>query len=169
MIENSAPPQLQEQFLSFVLPSDHQALLPTHQLLEILSVTSGQIIPIADMPRAVMGVFNWRGEILWMVDLGELLGFPPLFSQSLRRPHFSTLILQSQGKTLGLVVEQVAQMVWCNPAQIQATPAPRVTPELAAYLRGYYLQAETTWLVLDGAAIIAAFNSDDSELRAIPG
>ncbi len=46
-----------QQFLSFtVSPDQTQAMVSTHQLTEILSLTANQIVPIPDSPPEVMGV-----------------------------------------------------------------------------------------------------------------
>ncbi len=66
-----------EQFLRFHLVPDTTLMLSITQLTEVLTIPVGQIIPIPHMPAWVMGVYNWRGEILWMVDLGQLVGLTP--------------------------------------------------------------------------------------------
>lgn len=50
-----------EQFLSFPLEPEQQALLPTHQLLEIVKASLSQITAIAGLDKSVMGIYNWRG------------------------------------------------------------------------------------------------------------
>ena len=58
-----------EQFLRISLASNTLALLPVQYLSEVLTMPNGQIMPIPHMTPWVMGAYNWRGEILWMVDL----------------------------------------------------------------------------------------------------
>ena len=62
-------PLTTEQFLTFSLGQDQQqALLPTSQLLEIVRVNLSQITPIAGIAPYVMGVYNWRGDVIWVID-----------------------------------------------------------------------------------------------------
>lgn len=147
-----------EQFLTFLLPPEQKVILPTKQLVEILSLSLGQITPITDLAPAVMGVCNWRGEVLWVVDLGYLLGFNPLFHYVHTQSTYKVILVHSQGYTLGLAVSQVGQMLWCDPTQIQPASATFVDSELAAYLRGYWLDPNgDAFLVLDADALCKGF------------
>jgi positive phototaxis protein PixI len=143
-----------QQFLSFSLPPTIQAMLPTQRLTEILNLPIQQIIPVPEMPAYVMGVCNWRGEVLWLVDLAALLGADPLHNQSLRQSNYSAVIIHHQGRTVGLVVGQVQQMLWCPTDKIQTLASNPLPPELAPCLSGYWLnpQGDTLWR-LDAGAI----------------
>jgi positive phototaxis protein PixI len=156
-----------EQFLRFHLLPSTTALLPVEQLTEVLTIPNGQIVPIFHMPAWVMGVYNWRGEILWMVDLGHLFGLTPWHQQPLSASAYTAVVLQVrsnqatpanvQNQILGLVVNRVEDIEWCNPDVIQSPPSSTVTPELAPFLRGYWLKSNGDMLALiDGKAIIAA-------------
>ncbi|HAG85438.1 MAG TPA: chemotaxis protein CheW [Cyanobacteria bacterium UBA11162] len=160
-------PSATEQFLRFHMMPDTNALLPIPQLTEVLSIPIGQIVPISHMPAWVMGVYNWRGEILWMVDIGHLVGLTPWYQQTTNASAHTAIVLhirslQTSSTTiksqmLGLVVNRIEDIEWCNPDTIQSPPSSPVTPELAPFLRGYWLKATGEMLaVLDGEAIIAA-------------
>lgn len=160
-----------QQFLRFHLMPDTTALLPVHQMTEVLTMPTNEIVPIPGMPAWVMGVHNWRGEILWMVDLGHLLGLTPLYQQATSRSTYTAIVIRSAqqalgrqqagrqntgGKMLGLLVNRVEDMEWCNPDLIQSPPQAAVAPELVPFLRGYWLKANGDILVvLDGNSIIA--------------
>ncbi|MEA5508454.1 chemotaxis protein CheW [Crocosphaera sp. UHCC 0190] len=156
-----------EQFLRFHLVPDTTLLLPVSQLTEVLSIPLGQIVPIPQMPPWVMGVYNWRGEILWMVDLGALLGLTPHARQTQVTPIYRAIVLQSVADSstvakvhrqlLGVVVSRVEDIEWCNPSEIQSPTGASVTANLAPFLRGYWLQPQGDMLmVLDGESILAA-------------
>lgn len=156
-----------EQFLRFHLLPDTTALLSVQQLTEVLSIPIGQIIPIPHTPPWVMGVYNWRGEILWMVDIGHLVGLTPWYQQITGVSNYTAIVLHTysssqsstQGKSqmLGLVVNRVEDMEWFNPDSIQSPPSAPVTPELAPFLRGYWVKSNGEMLaVLDGIAITEA-------------
>jgi len=149
-----------QQFLSFFLPPHIHAMLPTQQLTEILSLAAHQIVPIPDVPPQVMGVCNWRGEVLWLLDLGYLLGAEPISNQSDHQSSYSTIVVHDQGCTLGLVVGQINRMLWCNPDQIQRLPTVQNTTPISPCLQGYWLspQAETL-LVLNSLVLINSFRN----------
>lgn len=57
---------------------------------------------------------------------------------------------------LGLLVNRIEDMEWCNPDSIQSPPLSAVTPELVPFLRGYWLKSNGEILVvLDSNSIIA--------------
>lgn len=159
----------EEQFLRFHLVPETTAILPVAQLTEVLTIPIGQIIPIPHLPSWVMGVYNWRGEILWMVDLGHLVGLTPAYQQLSAAATYKAIVLhaasaslkstQARSQMLGLVVSRVEDIEWCNPEEIKSPPASAVTPSLAPFLRGYWLKANGDLLVtLNGEAILAAMS-----------
>jgi positive phototaxis protein PixI len=153
-----------EQFLRLRLAADIRVLLPIQHLTEVLTISEGQIIPISHMPAWVMGVYNWRGEILWMVDLGHLCGLAPWYQQSASRSAHSAVVLNvvdssatasAKGEVLGLVVSQVEDIEWCHRDEIQALSSTPIKPELERFAGGYWQQSEhETLVILDSSAIL---------------
>ncbi len=155
-----------EQFLRLHLVLDMTALLPIQQVAEVLTIPIGTIVPIPHMPPWVMGVYNWRGEVLWMVDLGHLCGLGSWYEQVtspsvyeaivLQVPHPSTQT-QPKSQTLGLVVDRVEDLEWCDWRAIQCPPNFTLNPQLTQFLRGYWWKSNDVMLaVLDGSAILQA-------------
>jgi positive phototaxis protein PixI len=141
------------------------ALLPVSQVTEVLKIPAGQITPIPHLPAWVMGVYNWRGDVLWMVDLGHLLGLTPWYQQSVSLSICTAMVLHPAGKTtsgsdrqvMGLAVTQVQDIEWCDPACIQVPPPTAVQSELTPFLRGYWLKPNGEMLsCLDGNVILSA-------------
>ncbi|NER29450.1 MAG: purine-binding chemotaxis protein CheW [Symploca sp. SIO1C4] len=156
-----------EQFLRFQLTPDTTALLPLLQLTEVLTIPNGQIVPIAHMPLCVMGVYNWRGDILWMVDLAQLVGLTPWYQQNLNPSVYRAIVLSTPGQKttsahhhnqiLGLVINRVEDIEVCNQQLIQSPPSSSINPRLAPFLQGYWSKANGEILVvLNGDAIITA-------------
>ena len=155
------------QYLKFYLEPDTRIILPIRQITEVLKIAVGQIVPIPQMPPWVMGVYNWRGNILWMLDLGQLLGLNSWYQQSINTANYTAIVLSPDrvaGRTkaldnisLGLVVTRVEDIQWCNTDLIQSPPTSAVSPALAPFLQGYWLdRGSNMMLALDGKAIIAA-------------
>ena len=167
LIESLPSSRTSQQFLRFHLLPDTTALLPIQQLTEVLTIPRGQIVPIFQMPAWVMGAYNWRGEVLWMVDLGHLVGLSPWHQRANIASAYTAIVLQAPAKdstgnnpkkeTLGLVVNRVEDIEWCNPDEIQSPPSSTVTPELVPFLRGYWLKSNGDMLVvIEGKAINAS-------------
>jgi positive phototaxis protein PixI len=153
------------QFLRFKLYPSMQVMLPLQEITEVLKIQFGQIVPIPQMPAWVMGVYNWRGDILWMLDLGHLIGLNSWYQQEFNHSNQTAIVLsphQARNQTnitihLGLVIADVEDIEICDTATIQSPPSSAVTTQLAPFLRGYWLQPDGEMiLVLDGEAIVAA-------------
>ncbi|MGF1536370.1 MAG: chemotaxis protein CheW [Elainellaceae cyanobacterium] len=145
--------------------ADVDLLLPVNQLIEILTVPIGQVVPIFHLPPWVPGVYNWRGEVLWMIDLSHLLGLTPWYQQSdyganhtlvvLDRPESHQLRAEERSP-LGLIVKRADGMVTGDLENLAtASAASNGTLDQAGeFIRGYL--AGNTVPVLDGEAILAA-------------
>ena len=159
-----------KQFLRFRLEPDTKVMLPIEQITEVLKIAVGHIVPIPEMPAWVMGVYNWQGEILWMLDLGHLIGLNSWYETGINTPNYTALVLSkdnskntktksTQRNSLGLIITQVEDIEWCNQDVIQSPPASVINPKLAPFLQGYLLKpdGETIW-TLNGLAIFAAIS-----------
>ena len=155
-----------KQFLKFALYPSTKLMLPIRQITEVLKIRFGQIVPIPQMPPWVMGVYNWRGDILWMVDLGHLIGCDPWYQRENHSSYYTGIVL-SPGKeettaerkteiNLGLVVSRVEDIQMCDVSAIQSPRAKNNTTQLDPFLQGYWPEEEEMILVLDGKAIVAA-------------
>ncbi|MBD3886039.1 chemotaxis protein CheW [Phormidium tenue FACHB-886] len=173
--QDPAVKPVSEQFLRLQLASEITVLFPVQQLTEVLTLAVGQIVPLPHMPAWVMGVYNWRGEILWMVDLGHLCGLTPWYQQIASASSLSAVVLDvaslksASSQALGLVVSHVEDIEWLDPNLIQfsstagissaASSNPEVMAKLAPFLWGHWQQSEENEdaiAVLDGKAIVAA-------------
>ncbi len=159
---------LEEQFLQIVLAQELSLLLPITELAEIIKLPVSSIMPMFQMPAWVMGVYNWRGEMLWVTDLWHFLGFAPWYQQNTPSAELTVVIIKpSAGKhppadgllpTLGLLVGAVGDMVACPPDRIQPVPE---TAALKTTLRPY---VDTTYCpeaghpewILDSGALLRA-------------
>jgi positive phototaxis protein PixI len=157
-----------EQFLRFQLVPDTTVLLPISQIAEVLTIPVDQITPIPQLAAWVMGAYNWRGQVLWMVNLAHLIGFTPWHQQGisatysaivLRARSMSTPDNNAENRMIGLVINRAEMMEWCDPDLLQSPSSDVVTPQLVPFMRGYQLKSNGEQLaVLDDEAIIAAIS-----------
>jgi positive phototaxis protein PixI len=160
----SDPQEPQQQFLACSLGAGTNILLPVVHLVEVLNFPLDQVTAIPHLPPWVRGVYNWRGEVLWVVDLGQLLGLAGVSESLGFRPHAQLIILQGRDQTgtdypltLGMLVVQVKDLERCRWGEIQSPPATTVTPELAPFLQGYWLKdGQEVFLCLSVEAMFAA-------------
>ncbi|MBD3884487.1 chemotaxis protein CheW [Phormidium tenue FACHB-886] len=100
-----------QQVLRFALGSD-SAMLPLAQITEIFRVDVMQILPVPETPNSILGVCNWRGDMLWLVDLDSLVGYPSLVEtqQEQESLAFMAMVLQVDDQAIGLGVRQVYEI-----------------------------------------------------------
>lgn len=162
----------QQQFLKFLLHPETKVVLPIQQITEVLKIPLGQIVPIPQMPPWVMGVHNWRGNILWMIDLGHLVGLESWYQHQVNYVNYTAIVLSPpqqnqdhlQQINLGLVVAQVEDLETCALQDIQAALNSTIAPQVEQFLQGYWLKPEGEMiLVLDGQAIAAAMPTSPSQ------
>lgn len=152
-----APNFMGEQFLRLYLDEETGALLPISQLTEVLNVSCSQVMPIPHMHPWIMGVYNWRGEILWLVDLAHLVGITPLYQQALTSSNYTVIVLEgaaqeidssNEQNTVGLVINQVGNIENCNPDLIKNISSASINSKLEAFLRGYWCKSDYEMLAV---------------------
>lgn len=163
--EAIAPDPETERFLRFQFGED-TALLPLASVKEVLKIAVEEILVVPDMPNCVLGVYNCRGEMLWLVDLHVQIGLfslarSPFNNQHLALPtskFLTAIAIQADRKCLGIVVPQVIDIEVHSPQALQ-TPSTGLFPSrLLPFLQGYL--TDTSSPVLDGKTLI-----QDSQLQ----
>lgn len=147
----AASPEVGEKFLRFQLGADGIALLPLSLIKQVMQVSVAEILPVPQMPGSVLGIYNWRGEMLWLVDIGQLLGFPPLVGADT----VMAIAIQVNDKSLGLVVQQINDIEWHNLQQMNMPSIGLFSPEILPYLQGYLMGANQEVLMILNASALA--------------
>jgi positive phototaxis protein PixI len=133
---------------------------------ELIYIPSDRVVPIPHLPPPVLGVYNWRGEVLWVVDLAVLLGAKERQFHA-ERQSYSTIVVRvldrsGETKTIGLAVDEIADIEWC---ELVASPAVTIDPpqlELSPWVKGHAIAPNGTRItILDELAIV-----DRAELHA---
>ena len=111
--QHLSEPQPSEQYnlVTFLLEKQIYALpiRPIVQIIEMVTIT-----PIPQVDDAVEGVINVRGEPVLVLNLRRHLGLPPMRLQ-LRTP---IILARSGERMMGLIVDQVIDMLSLSPSQI---------------------------------------------------
>ena len=116
-------------------------------VLSAREVLTGE--PLTRVPQApplLAGVINLRGDVLPLVQLEGLFGFP-------NRPYTlndHVLVLSSDGVDIGLIVDRVREVRAIEPAEVVQFAGP--THDL---LRGCCLDSTRVLHIVDGGRIVA--------------
>lgn len=147
--------ETQQKFLSFALGSSDKAVISLHHITEVLQVTLTDICTVPQMPGCVLGIYNWRGEMLWLVDLEEMLGYPSFLQGVNLLSKMMAVILEIDGKYLGFLVRHLMDIEWLDTYQMKPPSADFFSPKISAFIQGYFINAvEEIVFSLDAAAII---------------
>jgi len=144
-----------ELHLRFYISSvDHQEFaLSATGIREVIASPPDRITPIPNASPLLLGTINLRGRVIWVADLGQLLGEST--SLNTERAEIPVIAVEDQDTTLGLAVDQIVGMGWINLETVQA--AANVSQTIAPFLRGEWLLDEKTQQyirLLDRTAIL---------------
>jgi purine-binding chemotaxis protein CheW len=91
--------------------------------MDILKVQEiNKLIEMTRVPQApeyVLGILNLRGEIVTVVDLGNKLGLKSTEMSDKTR----NIIVNSNGEHIGLMVEQISDVIHAEWEKVEAPPA----------------------------------------------
>ena len=135
------------RFLTLHLNKNIHGMFKTHEVEEVLRIQAGQILSIFDLNPYVMGVYNYRGEIIWLIDLPKLLGFPAVFEQH-NGSHFSILLLELYGQRVGVGVRNVGTLWEGTPSGVDATDLQNNSVIMKACAAGIRRDAGQTYFAL---------------------
>jgi positive phototaxis protein PixI len=137
-----------QPYLSFRLSPKDLGMVATGVLVEVIALDAAQVIAIPDMPQHVMGVYNCRGEVVWLVN-GEAF-----FGLSRHTVVQNAILIRQDDRTIGFAVHSVEQMLWCNTAEIEA---PRMEGGEAIDRFSHWVRGEAqAVLVLDVDALFVS-------------
>ncbi|HEY9673277.1 MAG TPA: chemotaxis protein CheW [Waterburya sp.] len=145
------PLETGERLLRFPLGLQDSALLPLEQITEIIRVNVAEILPVPEMPSCVLGICNWRGTMLWLIDLNHLLSYPPLSQQERGLATPMAMVVQANDQTVGLVVQRVNDIELHELQQLQPAAPGLFSPNLLPFVLGALPGGKGT--VLDVTAI----------------
>lgn len=157
-VAESVPNVAGEEFLRFHLSPQEAALLPVGCIKEVLQLSASEILPVPHTSDRILGAYNWRGEMLWLVDLKRLLGLEAQESATAAmRGGFpsglaSAIALSVDDQVLGLLVEQINDIEQHDLQQLEPPSLGLFGPQLRSFARGYL--TESNAIVLDARALL---------------
>jgi twitching motility protein PilI len=150
----TAPSREGELCLRFDVPSGNEFALPASGIREVMSVDIDRITPIPNVSPFLLGTFNWRGQVIWVGDLGQFLGDLVLVNVSQNE---ITMLIAEDGETvMGFAVNTVANTEWLDVTPTN-TNIGSIPETLRPFIKGvYHTTGETSkeLRLLDRVAIL---------------
>jgi twitching motility protein PilI len=125
------------EYLDLQLRQQLRIGLPALAITEVLQLKPGQICPMPEVHPLILGVTNWRGKLLWSLNLSDLLSLR-LESASPNSDDALTAVVLSDStaeRTVACVVSKLLGIVEVSENQIQPLPA-QFPPAIRHRFRG---------------------------------
>ncbi|HEY9825175.1 MAG TPA: chemotaxis protein CheW [Stenomitos sp.] len=139
-------------YLRFFIESGEEFALSAMGIREVLSIGPDQITLIPNVSPLLMGVLNFRGQVIWVSDIGQFLGSNR--SLNTERAEISVIVVEFQDIMIGLAVEQVKGMEWLSIENLSPL-SNHVSDSMIPFLRGEWRGiSEQSLRLLDAASIL---------------
>jgi positive phototaxis protein PixI len=144
-----------DAYLRFQIAPHTPAVIPMRYVQEVLMLPIRRLTMMPNMPAAMLGLMNWRSQILWTVDLAQLMGLPMLDSML---QQYILVLIQVGSIPLALAVREVEGTTRLQAGSIQSLDE-QLPQALQPYLRGGVVSRQGAskpdlLLVLDVEAIL---------------
>lgn len=158
------------KFLRFYLGSNNRsdasmsnsdlALLEAEIVAEVITISPKELLPVPQMPYCVLGVYSWRSEMLWIVDVENLMGYPPSLSEDAdENETILVMVVRIQGQSMGLVVSRIDNIIEYNLDLFKSSSAEIFSEDIMPFLSGYFTDENNNIVMLIDAEEICHFFS----------
>ena len=160
-----------DKFLQFQLGCNSEsnsgdtALLKAELVVEVISVFTDNILPVPHMFYCILGTYSWRSEMLWIVDLENLLGYPPPLSRSNNRSELLVMVVEFQGQSIGFVVSKIDSLVEYDREKFRSPSAEIFLKDIIPFLQGYSTDSNSQIIMLIDVKKIFEFFSMKTEFN----
>ncbi|ABG50149.1 CheW protein [Trichodesmium erythraeum IMS101] len=144
-----------QQFISLEVTKTLEVILFTRELDEVITLDHRIILQIPGMPNVVVGVFQWQGQILWLIDLAYLMGFQPLLSTGYYQQKFRVVKVKFRDSYLGILVQKVGKLIDFESKEISTSTKHKRNSLVEKFIQGTCSNsAGEKKMILDIKAII---------------
>lgn len=144
-----------ERFLKFPLNERINSLLALSDLQGTIKVDVQEIFPVPDIAKAWLGITNWRGEAVWILDLAEFLGDVNWYSQPNLNLQGMAILIQVKHQTIGLLVKQIDTIESYRREELMPVMDSMIGRQ-RKFFQGYFLNSQGEPLMLLNIASLTA-------------
>ena len=102
-----------------------------------MSVYFDRITPIPNASPFFFGTYNWRGQVIWVADLGQFLGDRVLVNTD--QNEVSVLIVEEQELVMGFAVHTVANTEWLDIDRVCChSRSSDIPAAMSSFVKGVY-------------------------------
>ncbi|MEM7756615.1 MAG: chemotaxis protein CheW [Cyanobacteria bacterium P01_A01_bin.40] len=141
------------------------ALLDAEIVTEVITISPQDILPVPQMFYCVLGIYGWRSEMLWIVDLENLLGYPPPLDENNPNQELLIMVVQVQGQSIGLVVSGIDNLIEHDLSKFKSSSSEIFSEDILPFLHGYFTGSDNDIIMLIDAEEIFNFFSIKTEFN----
>ena len=144
-----------QKFLSFNLGTTDTAVILLKDIIEVVPVSLAEICSVPQMHNCILGIYNWRGEMLWIIDLEEMSGYTAITQEARLNSKMMVIVVQTEGKSLGILVRKLIDIDWLDTNLMKLPDSQLFKSEIIPILHGYFIHDSEKIIVnLDASAIV---------------
>ncbi len=148
----------QQRFLRIILP-EGEGLLPIDSVSCTIDLAIEEIYPTPALPEWVLGVYNWNGQMLRLIDFNTLIGYPPLLSGQLDAETSIAIVLKLHDLYCGFLVANIFDIESYELDKMQSIEDSFCPANIQKFIRGSF--PEQRW-VLDLEKLYKTLRSLDN-------
>ncbi|WP_036477543.1 chemotaxis protein CheW [Myxosarcina sp. GI1] len=141
------------------------ALLEAKLVTEVITVSTDDILPVPQMFYCILGTYSWRSEMLWIVDLENLLGYPPSLDSDAEKRELLVMVVEDRGQSIGFVVPKIDNLVEYETEQFKLPSSELFSAEVIPFLQGYFTNTNNQIIMSIDAREIFNFFSMKTEFN----
>lgn len=134
-----------QRLLSFPIGKYGNSVIALEQITEILRVNLDEILGVPETPSSVLGAYNWRGEMLWLIDLEHMIGGSSLYEQVPLSQQPIAIVIQLDNYCFGIVVKSVNEVELHDTTQIIPAKPGSFSTQLLPFITGYLPNGSTVF------------------------
>ncbi|GJD21988.1 putative CheW protein [Rivularia sp. IAM M-261] len=134
-----------QRLLSFPIGKYGNSVIALEQITEILRVHLDEILGVPEIPSSVLGAYNWRGEMLWLIDLEHMIGSASLYEQVPLSKQPIAIVIQLDNYCFGIVVKSVNEVELHDTTQIIPAKPGSFSTQLLPFITGYLPNGSTVF------------------------
>ena len=136
-------------YLKFYIDPQTPALISMKNIQEAAVLPARLLTTMPNMPPYILGLTNRRSQVMWVVDISQIIGLPNL---AFIPPRMDIVVIKVGSFISALAIHKIEGTMRLSPDDINAAPS-HFSPALIPYLQGCVLNDRNIFLVLDAEAI----------------
>jgi chemotaxis signal transduction protein len=131
-------PEQSIRFLRFYLNQQDTALVALDDIQSIFRIAPQQILPVPNLANHVLGIYHYRGTLVWLIDFSQQIGFDSCLSLCGASGVLTAIAIPTNQDLFAIVVPRIAtiethEAKMLHPADSALFPS-RLLPFISTYV-----------------------------------